>query len=78
VAAPSIRVSGNLSGNPAKRGFTYEAFWMPVELSNYRYVRLGVQYTAYSKFNGASSNYDGLGRDAKDNNTLFFYVWGAY
>ncbi len=78
ATALSTRVGGNLSGNPATRGFTYEAFWMPVELSNYRYVRLGVQYTNYSKFNGASSNYDGLGRDAKDNNTLFFYVWGAY
>ncbi len=69
---------GNLSGNPGTRGFTYEAFWMPVQLSNYRYIRVGVQYTTYSKFNGASSNYDGLGRDAKDNNSLFFYIWGAY
>jgi hypothetical protein len=67
------RVGGNLSGNPAIRGFTYEAFWTPVQ-----YARVGVQYTAYSKFNGAASNYDGFGRDAKDNNTLFFYVWGAY
>jgi hypothetical protein len=43
-----------------------------------QYVRVGLQYTSYSKFNGAASNYDGFGRDAKDNNTLFFYVWGAY
>jgi hypothetical protein len=64
---------GNLSGNPATRGVTYEAFWTPIQ-----YARVGVQYTSYSKFNGAASNYDGLGRDAKDNNTLFFYVWGAY
>ena len=71
--APSVRVSGNLSGNPATRGFTYEAFWMPVQ-----YVRVGAQYTAYNKFNGASDNYDGMGRNARDNNTLFLYVWGAY
>ncbi len=69
----STRVGGNLSGNPATRGFTYEAFWMPVQ-----YVRVGAQYTAYNKFNGASDNYDGLGRNARDNNTLFLYVWGAY
>lgn len=69
----STRVGGNLSGNPATRGLTYEAFVMPVQ-----YVRVGVQYTAYSKFNGASDNYDGLGRNARDNNSLFFYVWGAY
>lgn len=69
----SARVTGNLSGNPATRGWTYEAFWMPVQ-----YARIGVQYTAYSKFNGASENYDGLGRNPRDNNTLFLYVWGAY
>ena len=73
ATALSTRVGGNLSGNPATEGFTYEAFWTPVQ-----YVRVGMQYTTYSKFNGASSNYDGLGRDAKDNNTLFLYVWGAY
>jgi hypothetical protein len=69
----SVRVSGNLSGNPATRGFTYEAFVMPVQ-----YVRVGVQYTAYNKYNGATSNYDGFGRNPQDNNTLYFYVWGAY
>ena len=70
---PSTRVTGNLTGNPATRGFTYEAFWTPVQ-----YVRIGAQYTAYNKFNGATTNYDGFGRNARDNNTLFFYVWGAY
>ncbi len=69
----STRVNGNLSGNPATRGFTYEAFWTPIQ-----YARVGVQYTAYNKFNGASDNYDGFGRNAKDNNTLRFYIWAAY
>ncbi len=69
----STRVTGNLSGNPATRGFNYEGFWTPVQ-----YVRLGVQYTAYLKFNGASDNYDGFGRNARDNNTLRFYIWAAY
>jgi len=73
TSADSTRVTGNLSGNPASRGWTYEAFWMPVQ-----YVRVGAQYTAYSKYNGASDNYDGFGRNAKDNNTFMLYVWGAY
>lgn len=68
----STRVTGNLSGNPATRGFTYEAFWMPIQ-----YVRVGVQYTAFSKFNGASDNYDGFGRNARDNDTVFLYIWGT-
>jgi hypothetical protein len=67
------RVNASLSGNPGTRGFTYEAFWTPVQN-----IRLGAQYTVYSRFNGASSNYDGLGRNARDNNSLFLYLWAAY
>lgn len=63
----------NASGNPATSGWTYEAFWLPVQN-----VRVGAQYTNFTKFNGTSSNYDGFGRNAKDNNTLFLYLWAAY
>jgi hypothetical protein len=73
TSADSLRVNGNLSGNPATRGLTYEAFWMPKQN-----LRIGAQYTAYSKFNGAAYNYDGFGRNARDNNTLFIYAWVAY
>ena len=66
-------VGDNLSGNPATRGLTYEAFWTPIQ-----YVRFGAQFTTYNKFNGASSNYNGLGRNASDNNSLFMYAWLAY
>ncbi len=69
----STRVTGNLSGNPGQRGLTYEAFWLPVQN-----MRVGLQYTAYSIYNGATNNYDGFGRNARDNNTLFAYVWFAY
>jgi hypothetical protein len=69
----ATRVSGNISGNLGQRGATLEAFWTPIQ-----YVRVGVQYTAYNRYNGASTNYDGGGRSASDNNSLFFYVWGAY
>lgn len=71
--APSQRVGGNLSGNPATRGMTLEAFWTPVQ-----YVRIGAQYTVYSRYNGASQNYDGFDRNAHDNNSLFLYLWAAY
>lgn len=64
---------GNQSANPATRGITYEAFVTPVQN-----VRVGAQYTTYSLFSGASDNYDGFGRNAKDNNSLFLYVWAAY
>ena len=41
-------------------------------------VKLGLQYTAYTKFNGATSNYDGNGRNASDNNFVYGYLWIAY
>ena len=66
AAAPSTRVTGNLSGNPATRGWTLEAFWTPIQ-----YLRVGAQYTGYTRFNGASTNYDGAGRDASANNTTY-------
>jgi hypothetical protein len=66
-------VTGNLAGNPRTDGFIAELFWLPVQ-----WVRVGAQYWLYDHFNGASSNYDGFGRNARDNNTLFLYVWAAY
>jgi len=38
AAAPSSRVFGNLTGNPATRGVTLEGFWTPVQ-----YARVGIQ-----------------------------------
>jgi hypothetical protein len=47
---------------------------MPVQ-----YVRVGLQYYNWDQYLGGKSNYDGSsGRNAKDNNSLFLYVWGAY
>jgi hypothetical protein len=71
--ADGAGAGANLSGNPATRGWTLEAFWTPIQ-----YLRLGAQYTAYDRFNGASKNYDGFGRNASDNNSLFVYAWLAY
>lgn len=61
------------TGNPDARGWVPEVFWMPVQ-----YVRVGAQYFSFNRYQGASSNYDGAGRNPKDNNTFFLYVWGAY
>ena len=70
---PAGSHTGNLSGSPDTRGLVSEVFWTPIQ-----YVRVGAQFTAFSKFNGTSTNYDGFGRNAKDNNSLFLYVWAAY
>ena len=70
-ASPSV--SGSLSTNPGTAGWTSEVFWIPIQNA-----RIGLQYTAFTKFNGGSANYDGWGRNAKDNNTTFLYLWAAY
>jgi len=61
---------GSANGSPDTTGWIVQATYLP-----WQNVQLGVQYTLFSKFNGASTNYDGLGRDAKDNNTLYGYGW---
>jgi hypothetical protein len=40
-------------------------------------MRVGLQYTLYTKFDGASRNYDGLSHNASDNNTLRIFTWFA-
>jgi hypothetical protein len=40
-------------------------------------VRFGLQYWIYDKFDGASNNYDGAGRNASDNNTVYLFLWAA-
>jgi len=58
---------------PASNGWIFELDYLPIQN-----IRLMFQYTAYNKFNGASTNYDGAGRNARDNNIAFFNVWVAF
>jgi hypothetical protein len=58
---------------PNSNGYVVELDYLPLQN-----VRLLLQYTGYGKFNGARTNYDGNGRNASDNNTLFFDVWIAF
>ena len=41
-------------------------------------MRVGLQYTIYTRFNGAGANFDGAGRNASDNNTLRLFTWFAF
>jgi len=58
---------------PDSRGYIVELDYVPIPN-----LRLMLQYTGYTKFNGAATNYDGTGRNARDNNTLFFNLWVAF
>jgi hypothetical protein len=76
-------IAGSASGSPNSNAFILEADWVPFgkekswlrPLAN---LKLGAQYTIYTEFNGGSRNYDGFGRNASDNNTLFLYAWFCF
>jgi hypothetical protein len=68
---PGITSSAN--GKPDTTGWSAELDYMP-----WLNTRLSLQATQYSKFNGSGSNYDGYGRSAGDNDTLYFLIWFNY
>ena len=63
-------VMGSANGSPNSKGWIAELNYLPVQN-----VKLALRYTAYQQFNGASSNYDRFGRNARDNNSLFLLAW---
>jgi len=71
------------SGRPDTRGYTVQGDWTPWGKEEswaapWANMRLALQYTRYSKFLGDRDNYDGNGRDASDNDTLYAFVWLAF
>ncbi|QID18336.1 cytochrome C [Nitrogeniibacter mangrovi] len=74
---------GYANGSPDTSGYVLQADWTPLGKAEswgapWANLRLGLQYTMFDKFNGASHNYDGAGRDAKDNNTVFLFAWASF
>ena len=63
-------VTGSASGSPDSRGWIMELDYLP-----WQNVKFALQYTIYNKFNGGSTNYDGFGRNASDNNTVYLLGW---
>jgi hypothetical protein len=74
--APSAGVPGvttSANGSPNTRGWITEVDYLP-----WLNTKFSVQYTAYTKFNGGGTNYDGAGRNASANNTLYLLLWFSY
>jgi hypothetical protein len=63
-------LNGSANGSPDSDGAIAEAAYYPWEN-----VRLAVQYTAYTLFDGRAHDYNGTGRDAVDNNALYLLAW---
>jgi len=76
-------VSGSANGKPNSNAYILEADWVPFGkdgslASPFVNLKLGVQYTIYTEFNGGTTNYDGFGRNAADNNTLYLFLWTVF
>lgn len=70
-------------GSPLSDGLILQLNWMPLNKgggpdfwprSN---VKFSLQYEIFNRFDGSRKNYDGAGRNASDNNTLYFQAWLA-
>lgn len=59
-------VTGSANGDPRSAGYIANVSWWPVQN-----IGLSFQYTGYTRFNGANTNYDGNGRNASANNTAY-------
>lgn len=58
------------TGAPDSRGEILQGVYLP-----WQNVQALLQYTVYNRFDGARSDYDGSGRSASDNNTLYALLW---
>jgi hypothetical protein len=74
---------GTFTGSPNSAGWIFELAYLPFSHGGPSFwpwlnFRIGLQYTHWSKFDGATTNFDGMGRNAKDNNTFFAYIWTMF
>ena len=73
--------SGSRTGSPKSDGWVLQANFLPFNKAGgpafwpRSNVKLSLQYTAYRHFDGSASDYDGTGRNARDNNTLYLEAW---
>jgi hypothetical protein len=72
---------GGRTGRPDSDGFVFQIDGTPFgngsPVGSWFNVRLGVQYTAFTRFDGAQHDYDGSGANAADNNSLRIFAWLA-
>jgi hypothetical protein len=63
---PQAAVTGSANGGARSEGFITNVSYWP-----WQNIDLAAQYTNYTRFNGGVANYDGAGRAASDNDTLY-------
>lgn len=80
---PASPITGSANASPNSRGWIAELDYLPFMHGGPSFwpwlnARFALQFVKYDKFNGGTTNYDGSGRKASDNNTLFALAWIAF
>ncbi|HUY82566.1 MAG TPA: hypothetical protein VMU92_12650 [Acidobacteriaceae bacterium] len=70
VLYASAPVTGSFNGSPDTSGYAMQFAYWPVQN-----IDINLNYTGYTKFNGAGTDYDGANRNASDNNTVYMALW---
>jgi len=79
-SSDALLYAGSRSFSPNSTGAEFQVDYTPFGDGSSPFgkrfsLRIGVQYTMYTRFDGAGKNYDGAGRKASDNNTLRMFTW---
>ena len=81
-SANAVIYADNRTFKPDSSGLTFQLDATPfgdrAQPQRRLNVRVGLQYTLYTRFNGARSDFDGAGRRASDQNTLRAFTWFAF
>ena len=80
---PAAPLTGSANGKPNSKAIILQADWVPFGKADswgapFVNMRFGVQYVLYPQFNGGTTNYDGYGRNASANNTLYLFAWWIF
>jgi len=80
---PDATLYGTFTGSPNSANWISEIAYLPFMRGGPSFwpwlnARIGLQWIRWDKFDGATSNFNGAGRNARANNTIFGYVWIAF
>lgn len=70
TGSPDVANFPNGDNKPNSSGFIFQLEYLP-----WYNTKFATQYVAYQKFDGSSTNYDGMGRNASNNNTIYLLAW---
>ncbi|HWX90810.1 MAG TPA: hypothetical protein VNY75_10920, partial [Rhizomicrobium sp.] len=80
-SADSLLYAGNRTSKPDSAGFIVQLDGTPFGetalLGNHVNLRVGLQYRHFTKFDGATNNFDGAGSNSSGNDTFRIFTWLA-